>query len=565
VAAWSRCRSAGEPALILALLSGILLALSFPRYGHPLIAWVALAPLITALFDDRYVGRVLLSRPGVGGSIEQDPPYVRNSSILNRAFLLGFTTGAAYFGGTVYWTGTVVREFGGLSWPVAVIVAALLVAYLALFPGLFALCLGWLGSKIGRRAIMLAPAIWVSTELARTYFWSGFPWVLLGYSQAPVLPIAQVASIVGVYGLSALVAGVGAALSFFALSQSHRSTVSGTPRGLAGERRAPATLAAVAAVVVAVAVWGHYRLRHDVLTRQGTPVRVALIQGNIPQDQKWDPAHAQTILNTYLGLTRDSARQGAELVIWPESSTPFFFEEDHFGAARILEVVKDTGIELLLGRDQMAHTKPPAFYNAAFLIRTDGSVPKVYRKMHLVPFGEFVPLKDLLFFVGPLVEAAGEFTPGESMVMLPTRHGPISTAICYEIVYPGLVRRSVLEGSQLLTTITNDAWYGHSSAPFQHFQQASLRAIEQGRYLVRAANTGISGIVDPYGRILEQSRIFEQAGLVGEARMLDGLTIYGKIGDAFAYVCVALTLAALLAASVSSRTQSSGQKAQGEP
>src|SRR5262249_1848109 len=183
------------------------------------------------------------------------------------------------------------------------------------------------------------------------------------------------------------------------------------------------------------------------------------------------------------------------------------------------------------GSDQIEHSKPPLYYNSAFLIKPDGTTAAVYRKMHLVPFGEYVPLKNLLFFVAPLVEAAGDYAPGQSMVVLPTRFGPISTAICYEIVYPGLVRSAVRTGSQLLTTITNDAWYGYSSAPYQHFLQASMRAIEQGRYLARAANTGISGIVDPYGRVVQRSRIFEEAGLVGEVRFLQARTLYASLGD----------------------------------
>jgi apolipoprotein N-acyltransferase len=159
-----------------------------------------------------------------------------------------------------------------------------------------------------------------------------------------------------------------------------------------------------------------------------------------------------------------------------------------------------------------------------------------------------VPLKRLLFFVGTLVEGAGDYTAGQSMVMLPTSFGKISTAICYEIVYPGLVRNAILAGSRLLTTITNDAWYGYSSAPYQHFLQASMRAIEQGRYLARSANTGISGIVDPYGRVVQQSRIFERTVMVGEVRMLDDKTVYGTIGDLAAYICAALTAVALFAA-----------------
>ncbi len=449
-----------------------------------------------------------------------------------RAFGLGVLSGVGYFGGTVYWTGETVRTFGGLSWPAAVCVATLLVAYLALFPGLFALALSWLNARFGPRAVMLAPAVWVATELARTYFWSGFPWVLLGYSQTTVLPIAQIASVAGVFGVSALVALVGAAVSFFVVVRSRGSI---------------ATLAAVAALLVAVSAWGSHRLRHGSLTQEGVPVLVGLVQGNIPQDQKWDAARANQILEIYLGMTREAARRGARLVMWPESSTPFYFEEDPGGADRVRSVVKQSGIELLLGSDQMEHSTPPRYYNSAFLIRADGSTAGVYQKMHLVPFGEYVPLKRLLFFVGPLVEVAGDFTPGASIAMLPTAGGPISTAICYEIVYPGLVRQAVLAGSRLLTTITNDAWYGYSSAPYQHFLQASMRAIEQGRYLARSANTGISGIVDPYGRVLQQSQIFERTVLVGEVRMLDDRTVYGRIGDTCAYACAALTFAALFA------------------
>ena len=469
---------------------------------------MALAPLIVSL----------VARP---------TPFVRS-----RAFLLGFVAGLAYFGGTVYWTGTVVTQFGGLSWPVGVVVGALLVAYLALFPGLFALCLGWLGARYGTRAILLAPAVWVTSELGRTYFWSGFPWLLLGYSQTTVLPVAQFASVVGVFGVSALVALVSTALAYLVVSRSRASAV---------------TVAATGLALIGVTVWGARRLENNGLLDQGRPVKVALIQGNIPQEQKWDDAHAGAILNTYLTLTREASAKGAELVIWPESSTPFPFMDDKAGGERIRALVRETGIELLLGSDQVDH-QTKAYYNAAFLVRKDGTVAGVYQKMHLVPFGEFVPLQQLLFFVGPLVEQVGGFTPGRDMVMLPTRHGPISTAICYEIVFPKLVRESVLRGSQLLTTITNDAWYGHSSAPYQHFLQASMRAIEQGRYLARAANTGITGFVDPYGRVMQKTEIFERQILLGDVRMLEVRTIYGRIGDLFAYILAALTLVALLVA-----------------
>jgi apolipoprotein N-acyltransferase len=179
-------------------------------------------------------------------------------------------------------------------------------------------------------------------------------------------------------------------------------------------------------------------------------------------------------------------------------------------------------------------------------VAADGTTAGVYRKMHLVPFGEYVPLKRLLFFAGPLVEQVGPFSAGEQATLLPVGGHLLSTAICYEVVYPNLVRQSVRGGSELLTTITNDAWFGRTSAPYQHFAQASMRAVEEGRYLVRSANTGVSGIVDPYGRVVERSEVDERVVMVGEARFLNGSTFYARHGDVFAYASVVMAAALLL-------------------
>ena len=310
-------------------------------------------------------------------------------------------------------------------------------------------------------------------------------------------------------------------------------------------------MAAIAAVVVVVGVtglWGARRIAAGTLLREGTPVRVGLLQGNIPQDEKWRASEAPGILSTYIALTREAAARGAEFVVWPESATPFVFEDDTGGAAAVRAVVRDVRVPLLFGSDQIERGPTPRIFNAAFLLGPDGATRAVYRKINLVPFGEFIPLKRLLFFVAPLVESLMDFSPGDAMVMLPVGTHLVTTAICYEVVYPELMRQAVLGGSELLTTITNDAWYGHSSAPYQHFALASMRAIEQGRYLVRAANTGISGIVDPYGRVVQSSRIFEQAALVGEVRYLRSRTVYAQVGDLVAYASAALVGLALLAA-----------------
>jgi apolipoprotein N-acyltransferase len=245
-------------------------------------------------------------------------------------------------------------------------------------------------------------------------------------------------------------------------------------------------------------------------------------------------------------MSREAAAHGARFIIWPESSLPYYFQEDPAHGDQVRRLAYETRSFVLFGSDQIEPGKPPRYYNSAFLLTPAGTVGGVYQKIHLVPFGEYVPLKQLLFFAGPLVESVSDFSPGETMPMLPVAGHPVSTAICYEVVYPTLAREAVVSGSQLLTTITNDAWYGRSSAPWQHFEQASLRAIEQGRYLARSANTGISGIVDPYGRIVQRSQLFEQTALVGEARFLTGRTIYGRTGDLLAYACALLVVAAII-------------------
>jgi apolipoprotein N-acyltransferase len=462
---------------------------------------------------------------------------------LRQAFFLGLFTGGVYFTGTLYWITRVMAVYGNLALPVAVAVNALLIAYLSLFPALFALIVSRLWRTLGPQSLFAAPFVWVASELGRTVIMTGFPWVLLGYSQVPVLPVAQFASVVGVYGVSWLVAAVASALAYAA-------TVRATPH--ADRSRFTAApyvpLLVCLALVAVIGAWGAARVNRGELTGSGEPVSVGLIQGNVDQADKWDDRRAAGIFREYLMMTRRAIHEGAQIVLWPESSTPFYFEEDRPGAEQVRAIARETQVPIVVGSDQIDRSTPlTRYYNSAFLVRPDGSTGAVYRKMHLVPFGEYVPLKQLLFFAAPLVEAVSDFSAGDEPVLLPVRDHLMSTAICYEIVYPDLVRQSVAAGSQLLSTITNDAWFGRTSAPYQHFAQAAMRAIENGRYLVRSANTGISGIVDPYGRVLAQTGIYQQAVVVGEVRFLSSRTIYSRTGDLFAYASTVLTLALLLA------------------
>jgi apolipoprotein N-acyltransferase len=501
--------------LSLAILSGVLLALSFPKFGHPSVAWLALAPLWLAAWHVR--------RRHAG-----------------YAFLLGWVAGVVYFAGTLYWLVRVMTVFGGLSTPLAMIVAFLLMAYLALFPGFAAWAVARACRTFGAGALLAAPAAWAAGELGRTYIWSGFPWALLGYSQVPVLPIAQAASLVGVYGVSMLLAGSSAALVYAFVAPRRRFIPAGV----------------LAAVVAVTGVWGAARIREGALLGEGTSIRVGVVQGNFSQEEKWDPRLRDVIMSRYLNLSRSAIGEGAAFILWPESSLPFYFEHDQEGVAPLRRLAREGRAAFLVGSDQIepvtfvAGPRAPEardrYYNAAFLVGPDGATAGVYRKMHLVPFGEYVPLKDLLFFVQPIVEAVSDFSPGDQPAILKVGDHLASTAICYEVVYPRLIAGFVDRGSELLTTITNDAWFGRSSAAYQHWDQAVMRSIEQGRYLARAANTGISGFADPYGRVLAATPLFEPAVRVGELRFLEGRTVYGRIGDSVAYAGLALTVLMLV-------------------
>lgn len=472
------------------------------------MAWVALVPLLLAV-----------SRP-------------RAQALRGRAHpaVLGLISGMVWFFGTLYWTADVLAVFGGVNAALSWLLCALLVAYLAVYPAAFAWIVARVVAAVGSRGLVLAPFVWVATEWVRGTLFSGFPWVLLGYSQAGVAPVIQTASLVSVHGVSALIVLLGVAI-VWVWHEGWR----------AAWRRASMSVAIVAACVA----WGAWRVAEGSLVEGGDPVRVGIVQGNVPQEQKWDPAYRDDILGRYLRLTREVAARGATLVIWPESSTPFFFGRDQARTQAVRAAAFDAGIHLLIGSDDVAPEGAP-YYNAAFMLDPSGATTAIYHKMQLVPFGEYIPMRRLLFFAQPLVEGVADFAPGERMTLLPVNGNQLSVAVCYEVVFPWHGRLAATTGSQLLTTITNDAWYGTTSAPYQHFEQARVRAVETGRYLVRAANTGISAVVDPYGRVVARTGLFETATIVEEIRWRSAPTVYLRIGDSFVYACLAITALALV-------------------
>ena len=455
----------------------------------------------------------------------------RDGASMRRVFLIGMLAGFVYFVGTLYWIAIVMATHGGLPTVGAYALMGGLAVHLSLFVGLFTWWLGRGVRRFGMAGVWLAPCLWVATEWLRAWLGWEFPWVLLGSSQATVVPVVQLASVTGVYGLSALIALVSTAAAVLALGQ--RST---HRRGVIG----------VGALVVVVVAWGTWRVHQGALGTMGSPIRVGLLQGNVPQDTKGNPAFANAIVDRYIGLSRQVIGSGAQLVIWPEASIPFYFDLDPGAAAPIRRLAAEARVPFILGTDAWEPARdgqPQRFYNTAVLVGTDGATRASYRKVRLVPFGEFVPFKKILFFVGPLVEAVSDFSPGREFTVLDVEGSRLSVAICYEAVYASVARAFVNGGSQLLTTITNDAWFDRSSAASQHFEQAALRAVEQGRYLVRAANTGFSGAVDPYGRLLSRTELFQTTAVTVDVRLLSGRTIYQSIGDVVAWLSLVVAAA----------------------
>lgn len=499
----------------LALLSGLLLAASFPKFGHPSAAWIALAPLIVACAVGASEGRGW-----------------------RTLFLYGVATGVGYFAGTLYWVGAVMTVYGGMPLSVAVLIGFLMVLYQAIFIGLFGLVFGQTVRVFGVAGVWLAPFVWVAVEWVRSSvgIGSGFPWALLGSSQASVLPVAQLASVTGVFGLSWLVALVSTASAAVALS-----------------RRRIHLWGAIATVLLlfVVATAGALRVAEGSLTRTGEVARVGLVQGNIDQSVKWESSHRDQIIRDYIALSRQVIGAGATLVVWPESSTPYYLDNDPELSAPLRRLAQESRTPFIVGTNEIEHGRTreeDRRYNSAVVVGSDGVSRGSYRKMQLVPFGEFVPFRRMLFFVGRLVESVGDFSAGTTPTVLDAGGRRVGVSICYESVYPWISRAFVRQGSRLLATITNDAWFGRTSAAYQHFEQGAVRAIEGGRYLVRAANTGISGAVDPYGRVLSRTGLFETTAITVDVRLLDHRTIYSYVGDLVAWFSIAVSLSVLFLA-----------------
>jgi apolipoprotein N-acyltransferase len=406
---------------------------------------------------------------------------------------------------------------------------------MGLFWGIFS----WARGRIMKRwpqmpDALLTPVLWVAVEYGRSSLPDiDFPWALLGSSQFLNLHLLQSADLFGVWTLSFLVAAVNAAVAGLLDSKTK-----GALFGL---------LQAGVVTVLVLAALGYGALRLDGQLAGGE-IRTAAVQGNIEQDVKWDPAFKRATYDLYARLSREAAAESPDLIVWPETAAPFFFAGEPRYQEEISALARETGAALLFGSPgREGAGKPASLRNRAYLVAADGELQGWYDKVHLVPFGEYVPWKRLLFFVDKLVEAVGEFSPGDGPRLLEVGGKRFGTLICYEIIFPDLVRRNVRQGADFLVNITNDAWFGRTAASRQHFSALALRAVENRRPVVRAANTGISGFVDTRGRILVASDLFTRGHYGAVLQLSHETTLYTRMGDALPMACAAVAAALLLA------------------
>lgn len=492
--------------ILLTVLSGILLVTAFPSINLEFLAWIGMTPFFFAL----------------------------NGKNKKSGFFLGLLWGFVFFMGTVYWVVNSMVSYGGIPFFTGTLILMLLALYLSLFFAMFGLGITAMSSAgmSPMLAIFFAPSLWVALEYLRcNMIIFGFPWVLLGYSQAVFLPLIQIADITGVYGISFLIVMVNAVI-FFALSC-----------WFGKEKRLPLKEGLLVFIVLMlVLIYGFFRISEiDKVSEHWKTLRIAIAQGNIDQDRKWEASFQKQTVGIYRNLSLDAANQGVRLLIWPETAVPFYLQSDKNLRPEIFNVPKKTNAYLFTGSPAYG----PGFggeikyYNSAFLISPDGEIVGKYDKIHLVPFGEYVPFRKYLPFIHKLVVGVGDFSSGKWLEPLEFEGNSFGVLICFESIFPELARGFTKKGAGFLINITNDAWFGRTSAPYQHFSQAIFRAVENKAFLIRSANTGISGTVDPIGRIRTQGDIFTRETIVDEVKLRDAslLTFYSRYGDMFAIGC----------------------------
>jgi apolipoprotein N-acyltransferase len=448
-------------------------------------------------------------------------PYILFSGILDgraRYLLNSYVFGAAYFLGTLYWIALLDREQILMPWlrfPAALAAA--------LYLSLFMLLAGFLMRRMVAAGVpfqVAVPLAWGGVEYLRSLGVLGFPWGSLAYSQTPYAGVIQQAALYGTYGMSAWLAAVNALIAWLMLS------------------RRKAALAALA-LALGVPLIGGRLVLMGASYEEGPPA--ALIQPDIGGQVKWDKAFTDSTMWVLSQMTLEAPP--SRLIVWPETAVPFFVRHDTSSLARVENLARAKRAYILFGLpDYTRGAGGSEYYNSAMLVGPDGDELGIYRKMHLVPFGEMIPFEDRLEFLRGIDFGEGDFTAGREYTVMSVDGLPFGVAICFESIFPELTRQFVRRGARFIVNITNDEWFGPSLGPSQHAQMAVMRTVECRVGLVRCANTGISMVVDPYGRRISETALFKRTVLAGNIPLGTGDTPYVEIGDIFPGIMLLLSL-----------------------
>ncbi len=474
-------------------LSGALTYLSFERFSLFPLAWISLSiPIYILISKKRY------------------------------PFLIGFSWAFSFYTISLYWLVNVMSNYGNLSLFLSIIFFLILVIALSSLFGLIFFSINSVINSFPSLEFITPPLFWVSLEYILTFLLTGFPWNLMGYSQIHFIPIIQLSSITGVYGISFLIIFFNSSIAKSLKSRDFKWLI-------------PSLI-----LFIICLFYGIYLIDKG-FKKEGS-LRIAVVQGNTSMDDELfrNANLLEKKFLDYLEMTKKAINQNARLVIWPETSVPILFRYD-IRKGIIFELSRNTNTFILASFTDWREGK---FYNSVFLISPSNSISSVYDKIHLVPFGEYVPFKKIFGFFESITKEVGDYTPGSQIVLHSIDKIKFGSPICYEIIFPYMVRRFVKEGAQFLVTVSNDGWFGRSDAPYQHFSIASMRCVENRRYLLRATSTGVSGIVDPFGRVLKKIDLGKMEFAIEDIYPINEKTFYSKYGDILAKSC--LTISSIL-------------------
>ncbi|MFC6644748.1 apolipoprotein N-acyltransferase [Granulicella cerasi] len=499
----------------LATLSALLQWLPFPIAGpvplwRRLFCWFCLVPLLFALLGKDRDGKPLSTK---------------------SAACVGYLCGVLWYLGNCYWIYPTMHVYGALPSPVAFVILILFALYLGLYHALFGALIGWLRNRGSVQVALFAvPFAWVALELARARI-TGFPWDLLGYTQIDNLALTRFAPVTGVMGLSFLVAAINA---LWLARWRVRS-------GLLQRTIFLGTAVLVVLLTAAEATWHPQPI--------SATHRAVLLQDNLSVGAEAGPRETREQLLdnlTHLSQRTLAAAGKVDLIAWPEAPADFIDDDPAFRET-LSSLAKSADAPVIANSIAMqrnaAAPELAKVYNAASYFAADGSYQGRYDKMHLVPFGEYTPYKDLFFFAGHLLDNVGTFTPGAEQTLLHHDGQAIGVFICYESIFGTEVRELAKSGASVLLNLSDDGWYGDSSAPWEHLDMARMRAIENNRWLLRSTNTGVTTVIDPYGRMGASLPRHQRGALVASFGYVTGTTFYTRHGDWLGWLCVIVTLA----------------------